>query len=151
MPICEKIRSKKRKICIADLDRLITIENREIQTPENGSVDYTLGFQPYEAQMVGNGFNEGYNIGFEGGNGGVVWAMIESVNGETVFDGHNIERIVTHRIYIPYLEGLTQEQWILAEGQRFDILDIEDLDFRHDYQLLRCTVRGTEDQSNNGL
>jgi len=135
MATCVKIKGKRRKVCIGDLDRLVRLENRAITPPENG-IDYTETFT--KKQISGSPIPPGD-----------VWAMIESVSGETVFDSTNIERDVTHRIYIRFDEGVTAQTWILFEGTRFNILDVEDLDLRHEFLLLRCTVRGTSAKSNN--
>jgi len=132
---CDKIKGKRRKVCIGDLDRLVKLENRSITAPSDG-VDYTETFT--NKQISGSPIPSGE-----------VWAMIESVSGETVFDATNIERDVTHRIYIRFISGITASTWILFEGIRFNILDVEDLDFRHEFQLLRCTIRGTSSRSNN--
>ena len=75
--------------------------------------------------------------------------MIESMNGETIFDGTNTERVVTHRIYIRYLPGVTAEAWILFDGVRYNILDVEDLDARKEWLRLRCTIRGVDTNSVN--
>lgn len=150
MATCQKIRAKRRKICIADLDRLITLQNRAIKPPTKG-VDYTLEFEAADAVSGDeNAFDEGFTNGFAGGfQDGQVFAMIESVSGEEYFDEHNTATNVTHNIYIRFNEDVTAETWILYEGVRFDILDVEDLDFRHEWQKLRCNNRGVASRSNN--
>lgn len=122
MPQCVKIRKKKRQACVGDMRDRIIIQDRDIVPPVGDSVDLTelfSGDQP-------------------------VWAGINTVSGETIFDGTGTERDVTHRLITRYIEGVTSENWILTEGdERLDILDVENLDERSEYMLLRCTNRGT--------
>ena len=121
MAKCIKIRRKHRKVCIADLDTLGQVFDRNIVGPINSDVDFTENFS----------------------NSTDTWMLVNTVKGETFFDEINeIENTVTHHIYIAYEEGFTAEKWIDIETQRFDVLDVEDLDLRHEWQLLRCTNRG---------
>jgi len=153
MPICVNIRGKNRQVCIADLDRQIQLQNRAIQPPAGGSVDYTLLFTAKDSALPPlDEFDSSYGSDFAGvlfhpTDTGLVWAMIESVNGESIFDLTNVERTVTHKVYIRYEPTVTAETWFTIDGQRFDILTVEDLDFRHEFQLLRCTDRGSKTRS----
>ena len=140
MAVCVKIKGKKRQICAGDLDRLITLENRAIQPPESGSVDYTELFSPKDTSG-----------GEQPSPDGEIWAMIETAHGSTVFDGTSPERVIDHKINIRYIEGVTSETWVLADGVRFDIVSVEDLDFRHEWLRLNCTLRGTDQNSNNAI
>ncbi len=134
MAVCQKIRSKRRRVCVADLDRLITIENRSITPPSAGSVDYTETFTTKDEPESPSG---------------EVWAKLETRNGESVFDATNVERTVTHKFTIRFIEGITAETWILYNGKRFDILDTENLDERNEFIVLPCNVRGVSTNSVN--
>ena len=119
MPQCKPLRRKKRQPCIGDLDTQIQLQNRAIAPPTT-SVDFSEQFT----------------------DAATVWAMINSVRGVTIFDNSNVERDVTHEITIRYDASVTAETWILHDGKRIDILDVEDLEERHDWLVLRCAILG---------
>lgn len=135
MAVCVNIRGRRRAICIGDLDRMIILENRAIQSPKDG-VDYTELFtdKPIDDSPL---------------SPGEVWSMIETSSGATVFDGTNIERVYTHRFYIRWIPDVTSETWILFDGDRYEIINVEDLDARREFLLLKATLRGTSLNSNN--
>ncbi len=121
MPQCINIKKKKRQICIGDMHDQIILSSRALTPPNSGGVDFTEEFTPKVT----------------------IWSMVNTVAGETIFDGTGIEFSVTHRIYIRFLTGVTAEDWIEFDGERLDVLDVEDLDERHTFMLLRCGNRGT--------
>ena len=136
MPVCKKIRGQFRKTCIGDKNDFVTIQNRAVTTP--GTLDPTNKFY----------FTETFtNIAdFQ------VFAMIKTVKGETFFDNTNIERDVTHHLYVNFDTNIDAQKWVtLEDGDRLDILDVEDLDNRHTDMLLRCTNRGPSSNSKNDL
>lgn len=120
MPKCIKIRRKHRQICIGDLDELITLQDRNITPPLSG-VDATEDFTDANPN---------------------VWAMLETVTGQTMFDDTGTERDVTHKFIVRFIEGITAETWITFNNERFDILDTNDLEERHEFILLRASNRG---------
>jgi len=120
MPVCSYKKRKNRKICIGDLDTEITIDSRDITPPSGYSVDFVETF-----------------------TGTVVaWALIETVSGKSIFDSTNIERTLTHNIYIRFITGLTAENWIVLKGQRVDIIEVEDYENRSEFMVLKCNDRG---------
>ena len=127
MPRCQPIKKKRRNICIGDMEDEITLENRAIQAPEFDTVDFEEEFTaPNPA----------------------VWALIETVRGKTFFDGVSTEEDVTHWIYINFDATVTAETWVkLTDGRRLDILRVENLDERSDFQLLHCNDRGAAEAS----
>jgi len=126
MPVCSQINRKRRKVCIGDLDSLITLENRNIQAPEFDEIDYDEVFVP----------------------SATVWALLETVRGKTFFDGANTEVDVTHWVYINYDSTVTAETWIkLEDSRRLDILRVENLDERSEFMLLHCVDRGAVEAS----
>ena len=129
MPKCITIRRNKRKVCIGDLNTEITIQSRNIKPPATTGVDFSETFT----------------------GKATVWALVNTVSGKTMFDGTGVERDVTHEIYIRYLSGVTSEDWILLNGQRLDILPLEDLDERNEFMKLRCTNRGTTANAANEI
>lgn len=122
MPKCVKIRRKHRQVCIGDLDTIIALQDRAL-TPSESSVDASEVFSNSNPD---------------------VWAMMETKLGETIFDGTGTERDVTHRFYIRFLDDITAETWISFNSKRIDILDVENLDERSEFLLLRCTNRGLD-------
>jgi SPP1 family predicted phage head-tail adaptor len=121
MATCEKVKIKKREVCIGDLDRIISLKVRSLVGDSN-SADFLLNFT----------------------NDGDVWAAIQTTaNGEVFFDGMNTEVITTHKFYINYISLFTQEIWIEFEGNNYDIINVEDLDERHEFLKLNCVIRGS--------
>jgi hypothetical protein len=120
MPTCQKIKKKHRQICVGDLEDFGTINSRDIEAPKSGGVDFSEKFTKKIDSFM----------------------LIETVRGESLFDEVGTEQDVTHKIYVPFVSGLTFEDWLDVETQRFDIIDVEDLDNRHEFQLCRCTNRG---------
>lgn len=119
MAQCKKIRSQRRQICTGDLDRIITVEFRTITAPTSG-VDFDESFTLIED----------------------VGAMIKSVRGETAFDKTNTERVITDNFYIRFRSDVSAETWVEFQNDKYDIVDTEDLDKRHEFMLLKCTKRG---------
>lgn len=119
MPKCVKIRGQRREVCIGDLDKLVTLQDRTLTAPTSG-VDASEGF----------------------GNDNAVWSMIITKTGDTFFDGVSTEIDITHWIYIRFISTVTAETWIDFESKRYDILDVENLDQRSDFMKLRCNNRG---------
>ena len=73
-----------------------------------------------------------------------MWASIETPSGETLFDSvAGNDEIVTHRVMIRYLEGVTSESWILLDdGTRLDVLATENLEERNEFISLTCQRTG---------
>ena len=122
MPICVKLRRKRRQPCVGDLDTLITLQDRALTPPTE--VDFTELFT----------------------ENSIVWAMVNTVRGKTAFDEANVERDITHEFTIRFAEGITSETWVLFEGKRHDIIDTEDLEERHAWLVLRCAKLGPTTQ-----
>ncbi len=127
MPTCQPIRKRRRQPCIGDMEDEITLENRAIQAPDFDTVDFDETFTAPNPP---------------------VWALIETPRGKTFFDGVSTEQDVTHWIYINFDVTVTAETWVkLTDGRRLDILRVENLDERSQYQLLECNDRGAQEAS----
>lgn len=117
------IRRKHRKVCIGDKDTLVKLQSRALTAPSSG-VDLSETFVDISD----------------------VWALVETVSGKSFFNDVGIEFNVTHHIYIDYIAGITDEAWIeftdASGDRRFDILDFEDLEERHEDLKLVCNDRG---------
>lgn len=134
MSVCVRINGKKRKLCAADLDRLITFQDREITTPA-GEDDTDYG-EDFDNLLIDEDD---------------VWAMILTrPNGTTFFDTvTNVEVSVDIEIYTRFLEGISAQTWILFEDTRYRILHTEDLEKRHEWLKLTCNERGSKDNAVN--
>lgn len=106
---------------LAKCGKTITLQNRDIQVPEFGSVDF--------------------DEAFSGDTN--VQAIISTERGKVLFDGVSTDNPVTHKICIEYISGVTAETWILFDGRRFDILDVENCGEQNKCLVLRCNERGT--------
>lgn len=127
MPRCQFIQKKRRNVCIGDMEDQVTLENRAIQAPDFDTVDFDEEFTAPNPP---------------------VWALIETVSGETFFDGVSTEQDITDWIYINFDATVTAETWVkLDDGSRLDILRVEDLDRRSEFMLLHCTDRGDKEAS----
>ena len=122
MPKCVYKKKKILKICSGELTTPISIQTRSIVAPDNtnNDTDYDELFTSFSS----------------------FWSLVETVRGETIFDGSNIERVVTHRFYIHYVPELTFEKWIEYNGRRFMIVDVENIGEQNSYFLIRANVRG---------
>lgn len=119
MPACNKAKCKE-KIKIGDLNKKITLQNRNITPPIFGSPD----------------FDETFSNDVE------VWARIITKEGKTFFDGINTDINITHEITIRYDATVTAETWILFESRRIDILRVVDINEDHQFMKLICNERG---------
>lgn len=122
MATCSKVNIRNRKVCIGDLRDKIVIQTRSITPPSANGSDMTETFA----------------------TSNTVWAAIETRNGVEIFDGTNVlQGVATHYIYIRYIAGLTEESWILYKSKYYDIIDVQNLEERDEFMLLRCCERGS--------
>ncbi|MDH3325169.1 MAG: phage head closure protein [Gammaproteobacteria bacterium] len=118
MSTCRKC--NKRKISIGDLNRRITLQGRSIKGLSD-TVDFSETFTDKPVDVD---------------------AKVETVNGKTMFDGTNIERVITHNFYIRYDETVTSETWIKYKSKNFNIVATENFDERDEYLKLPAYERG---------
>lgn len=121
MVACKKIKGKKRIVCSGDLRNLITIKTRSITAPAQGDVN----------------FGESFTTELE------ILAMVETVNGEEIFDGVNVIGTVTHNFYIRFIPDITFEKWLEFKSENYNILGVENLDERDEFYKLRTSKRGS--------
>ncbi len=122
MPVCSKIRKKKQQICIGDMRDRVIVEDRDLTAPLSG-VDASEVFS----------------------NANSIWAMIQTVAGVEFFNEVNQAVDVTHFVYVRFDSTITVEKWLrLENGQRLDILQVENMDQRNSTLKLRCTNRGQD-------
>jgi len=117
-----------KKICISDFKNLIKLQTRELQT-DNYSPDFNLDYKDKVE----------------------VWAKIQTTIGKEIFAGVNVDRDVTHIFTIRYIDYITAQYWILFEGKRYDILNVENIDEENKFMRLRCNVRGEDELQSTGF
>lgn len=123
MAQCEKIRRQSKRICIGALNKRITINSRAIGAPVGTEVDFT----------------ETFTKRFD------TWAMIETIDGKTIFDDTNIERVITHDFFIRYVPNITFQDWILYNGKYYDIVRVENFQEDNRFYRIRSAIRGDKD------
>ncbi len=130
MPKCINIQKKDRKVCVGDMRDKVVIQVRTITPPSAGGSDFTEVFSSDKT----------------------VWAMIETrKDGKEIFDGTGLKGVATHYIYIRYIYNLetTFESWVKFKSKYYNIIDVQNLDERDEFLLLRCSERGTTSNQAN--
>lgn len=119
------LRRKHRRGYVGDLRERVTIQNRAITPPDVSEFDLDHDFTTLA----------------------VVWASVETASGDTVFDGIGQDQLVTHRIVIRHLAGVTSESWVvLKTTERLKILSVEAFEERGRFMLLTAQRTGTTSQ-----
>ena len=72
---------------------------------------------------------------------GTVWARIVPVGGLEQFRADQLQEIVTHKITIRYLSGVTVGHRVLFGSQTFDVKNVIDLEERGVTLILLCEER----------
>ena len=107
---------------IGSMNSRISLEIRNIQSPLGDDVNY------------GEEFTKILDL----------WAYVETINGASIFDGTNTERIATHKFYIRWMNGVTFQDWIKYQGILYDLIKAEDDGEEHKFYTLWANVRGTD-------
>jgi len=127
MAVCKVKQRTHKRVCIGSLNHKIEIYVRSIKAPAKGSVDFSDEFTLKK----------------------IVWAMIESVSGETMFNASNIETVVTHQFYIRYIPGVDIVDVIVYGGLRYKIVNVENLNNENYFLLIKTSDRGDSDLAVN--
>lgn len=124
MATCNKIRRESDRVCIGSLNKKIKLYVRSITQSLNNDVDYSEDFS--------------LSIDLD--------AMIETLDGKTVFDGVNIVGTATHFFYIRYDENIpiTSENWIEYASKYYNILKVENMQEENRFYKLSVVVRGNK-------
>jgi len=123
MAVCKVTQRTHKRVCIGSLNRKIEIHVRSIKAPAKGSVD----------------FSDKYTLKKK------VWAMIETVSGETMFNASNIETVVTHQFYIRYIPDVDIVDVIVYGGLRYTLVNVENLNNENYFLLIKASDRGDSD------
>lgn len=70
--------------------------------------------------------------------------IVKTVNGVSVFDDTNTERVVTHKITMPFEAGIGSEQWITLGTKRLKVLLADNCAEQDKVLILMCTERGED-------
>lgn len=126
MAKCKRIQINRTKVCIGDMRLRITLHTRSIVGLSDG-VD----------------FDETLSDATE------VWAALQTIKGEDIFDGTNVVGTVTHNFFIRAIDALTAETWLEYNSEYYDVLDIQNYEERGLFMVLRCSVRGDTTKETN--
>lgn len=75
-----------------------------------------------------------------------VTALVKTLNGVTVFDNTNTERVATHQFCIEFIEDVTSEKWINFKGKNIKVLTVENCCENDEKLILMCTERGLDSE-----
>lgn len=124
MPRCQKIKAKRRQVCIGDLDRIIAIQTRgsDDSFEAEESFTFTTVFSPF--------------------------AMLETLKDVFIIDKvTGGDKQVTHAFTIIFpSQDVSGENWVFFNSTRYKILGQENLDERSEFLKLLCAVRGADDR-----
>lgn len=79
-----------------------------------------------------------------------VWAGLKVVSGKEIFGGINKDERITHIFYIRYCPDVDVNTWILHAGQRYNIIDGENLNGLNQWLALRCNIKGDSTKVGSG-
>lgn len=130
MATCQKRKKKNDgRICLSAFNKTVIIQLREIQTPGQNSVDYSINLSE---QLT-------------------VRAMVETVRGVTIFDNTNTERDISHKITLKFRTNsvITAQNYAKIGSVLLDIVDVENVNEDNRYLVLRCALRGPNTQAAN--
>lgn len=129
MAKCQKIRRKKRSLCVGDLRDEIVIHDRDITAPLFDTAEQT---QTYSNSLT-------------------VFASVNTVRGKEIFNGTQLVGVKTHNILIRFLDAreITQENVVELKGNYYDVLEVQNLEERDEWLELSCGILGDKTQENN--
>lgn len=124
---CKPIKLKSRRICIGNLNSRIKIQTRALTATNTGSIESIETF----TDLV------------------EVWAAIETTRGSQLWNGVEISNPFTHKIYIRYRSDIDFNEWIEFESEKYDIVDVENLEQKNEWLLLMCIRKGDNTKEAN--
>ena len=73
------------------------------------------------------------------------WACVETRRGSDTFDNIELGDTYTHVFHIRYRDNLPATIWIEYKNQRYDIVDVENLDERNEFLKICAKLSGDSD------
>lgn len=120
-------RRRRRIVAIGDMNEKITLQTRTLNTRfQSSSHEDDVSFTDVQT----------------------VWALVETTRGVQEFDGVELRAAYTHRFYIRYTPDIDQMYWVEYNSKRYDIVDVENLDERKEFLMLKCRLTGTNEATN---
>lgn len=112
----------RRRGHIGRMRHRIVLHQREQIPPPFGSADFDEAFRDSRSR----------------------WCGIETKRGRAFFSGVNPRDVaITHEVRIRYDSQVTTETWgLLQSGERLEVVDVENVDNRSEWQILRCISHG---------
>ena len=129
---CKKlVKFQKTKICTKDLDKRITLQYPFNVGTSNASANTTRSFKDILK----------------------VWAAVKTNPTGQFFEDTNIEEAITTDFYIRFtsLVDLGKKIWVLFNGKRFKIANVENLNEDNRFFRLRAIERGIIAQEANKI
>lgn len=120
-------RARRRKVPIGDMRTPVIIHKAEIMAPNVG-VDFGRKITPVVEPW---------------------WCKVTTVTGVYMFDSSNVEQIITHDFQGRFHPDVDRDMVIEQGGEYYKIISAEDMEERHEFLRLRCTVRGAISQEVN--
>jgi len=72
-----------------------------------------------------------------------VWAKVEPVGAAIYHGTQQTGKAITHRFYIRYIKGITQDNVIEHSGQRYRIRRVSDMHHRQKYSVIETEQLGS--------
>lgn len=123
MPRYTTHKKKFEKVDVGSLNSRITILTRTIQSPQASDTNYSMQFTDFIPVTK-------------------LWACMESIDGVTLFDNANIERVISHFFYTRYVPGISFLNWISYEDNYYRIYKVEDLQNEHKFYKIYAGITG---------
>jgi len=124
---CDRVKIKNRRVCIGDLNIRIKIQTRTLESNNTATIELVENFTDVVE----------------------VWAAVNTTRGSQLFDGSEISNPFTHIFYIRHRSNIDFEKWIEYKDEKYDIVDVENLDTDDNFLLMKCIKKGTKDNAAN--
>lgn len=157
-----KIKRRRRQVAIGSLDDVVTLVSRSLRRPSINGYDYTISHADVDVEepllTTPANFQNDAPILFQDdvpmlfSEAADVWAMIETARGVTMFDRMNVERVLSHRIYLYFDQRVidaVDDIWVRFNGNLLDIIDAQDFEGRGEFLELSCSFKGSDSVKGN--
>lgn len=128
---CEAIKPNINKVCTGDLNKRIAIQYRSIATVNSPDSNLTVGFSTAIS----------------------CWAMIKTGSSNNWVDGVDTSQTINTDFFIRWTSSIdfTREIWVLYDGIRFKVANIDIIDKKEKIVKLRSVEKGVSTISANDI